>query len=62
MNTTLYGEDFEVQVFNFLKILSYLALQFKVSKEAMLIRLKEDGFISDVRKQPQRISNILKGY
>lgn len=43
-------------------ILSFLAGQFKVSKEAMLIRLKEDGFISDLRKQPQRIGNILKGY
>lgn len=43
-------------------ILSYLASQFKVSKEAMFIRLKEDGFVSDIRKEPQRISNILRGY
>ena len=138
MNTTQYGEDFEVQVFNFLKnllsnddvpgtsakrskifhkkkiwldyhanqfasailipttrlvplvrevfqhmsittpkfvvdnqpfkskilqsILSFLALHFKVSKEAMFIRLKEDGFVSDIRKQPQRICNILRGH
>lgn len=43
-------------------ILSYLASQFKVSKETMFIRLKEDGFVFDVRKQPQRISNILRGH
>lgn len=43
-------------------ILSSLSTTFQVSKEAMLIRLKEEGFIVDLRKQPQRLSNIFRGY
>ena len=43
-------------------ILSNLASHFKVSKEAMFIRLKEDGFITDIRKKPERISNIFRRY
>ena len=43
-------------------ILNHISTQFHVSKQAVFIRLKEDGFVSELRKQPKRIGDYLRGY
>mgnify|MGYP000155194777 FL=1 len=43
-------------------MLTYISTQFHVSKQAVLIRLKEDGFVTDLRNGPKRIGDIFRGY
>lgn len=54
------NQPFKVQLLA--TILNHISTQFHVSKQAVFIRLKEDGFVSDLRKQPKRIGDYLRGY
>lgn len=43
-------------------ILYHISSRFKVSKEAVFIRLKEEGLVEDVRNNPKRIGDMLRGF
>ncbi len=43
-------------------ILYHISKHFKVSKEAVFIRLKEDGLVEDCRNNPKRISDVIRGF
>lgn len=43
-------------------ILYNISSHFKVSKEAVFIRLKEEGLVEDLRNNPKRIGDMLRGF
>lgn len=42
-------------------ILYHISSHFKVSKEAVFIRLKEEGLVEDFRNNPKRIGDMMRG-